>query len=163
MSWHRDSLPVTGSIESLTLARFSHCHSHILEALKLSLVQNTCIFLLKSHYCITGTEDFHRSLSWGISNCFSSTCVYVCVRACVFLFVCFFFLSSRTDGSRWSAAGHAAAGGLGRFSLRPSSGSNGPWAARCYAGQDGAQRCTHETQQPARAPTDAPVPDDGQW
>ena len=78
------------------------------------------------------------------------------------LFVSCLPLCSRTPGSRWSTAGHAAAGGLGGFGLCPSSGSLRPWAARSHAGPDGAKRCTHEAQQPTRAPADAPVPDDCQ-
>lgn len=77
--------------------------------------------------------------------------------------LCLCVCSSRHDGSRWSTAGHAAAGGLGGFSLCPTFRSIRPRAARCHAGQDGAKQCSHEAQQPARAPTDAPVPNDAQW
>lgn len=103
---------------------------------------------------------YYTIASWG-----QRTSTEVCPEAflivsCLHLRVC----STRTDGSRWSTARHAAAaGGLGGFSLCSSFGSTRPWAARSHAGQDGAERCSHEAQQPTRPPTDAPFPNDGQW
>lgn len=142
-----DSLPVTGNVQSPTLAQsFSQCHSHILAVLKHPPVLYRWCFPL-----------YYTIASWGQRISTEVQSEILLTLSHLLMCVCSF----RTNGSRWSTAGHAAAGGLGGFRFCPSSGSARSWAARCHAGQDGAKHYSHEAQQPTRAPTDAPIPNDG--
>lgn len=145
VSWHSDSLPLTGNRLSPTLAQtLSHCHSPFVSPQN---IPTHCIDWLFPFYYTTAL--------WG-QRAPTEVCPGVFSQSV-------FSYSSRTYGSRWTTSRHAATGGLGGLSFCPSSG--GVWlrTARCHAGQDGSQQCSHEAQQPARAPAAASVPNNGQW